>query len=124
MDEELSRVYILPDAQGRITRIDGGYTIANIKDFSDWVLVDEGVGDRYNLCQSNYLPEPLTDDRGIFRYKWNGKKIVERTEEEMSADVVDAITAIPTQEDRIRELEAQNEMLMECLLEISEIIYA
>lgn len=31
---------------------------------------------------------------------------------------------IPSPEDRIRELEAQNEMLLECLLEISEIIYA
>ena len=31
---------------------------------------------------------------------------------------------IPSLEERIAELEAQNEMLMECLLEISEIIYA
>lgn len=30
----------------------------------------------------------------------------------------------PTSEDRIAELEAQNEMLMECVLEMSEIIYA
>lgn len=30
----------------------------------------------------------------------------------------------PAADDRIAELEAQNEMLLECLLEISEIIYA
>ena len=120
----LSKVYILMDADGRITRIEGGYSEHNISNFSEWLLIDEGYGDRYNLCQSNYLPKPLTDDRGIFRYKWNGKKIVERTEEEMAADVVGANSAPPTQEERIREMEAQNEMLMECLLEISEIIYA
>ena len=30
----------------------------------------------------------------------------------------------PTQEERIAELEAQNAMLMECLLEMSEVVYA
>ena len=30
----------------------------------------------------------------------------------------------PTQKERIAELEAQNEMLMSCLLEMSEIVYA
>ena len=33
-------------------------------------------------------------------------------------------TPEPTQEERIAELEAQNEMLMSCLLEMSEIVYA
>lgn len=34
------------------------------------------------------------------------------------------IPAPPTAEDRISALEEQNEMLLECLLEMSEIIYA
>lgn len=33
-------------------------------------------------------------------------------------------TPEPTQEERIAELEAQNAMLMECLLEMSEVVYA
>ena len=33
-------------------------------------------------------------------------------------------TPEPTAEDRIAELEAQNAMLMECLLEMSEVVYA
>lgn len=123
-NELLSRVFIRVDSEGRITRIDGGYTESNISNFSDWLLIDEGYGDRYNLCQSNYLPKPLTDVYGSYRYRWDGSTILERTEEEMAADVVGANSSPPTQEERIRELEAQNEMLMECLLEISEIIYA
>lgn len=126
MDYEIpvSLVYILPDKQGRITRIDGGYTLSNITDLTGWVLIDEGYGDRYNLCQSNYLPKSITDDRGVYRYRYADGEITERTEGEMEADVVGANSAPPTQEERIRELEAQNEMLLECLLEISEIIYA
>lgn len=30
----------------------------------------------------------------------------------------------PTQEERIKELEAQNKMLIECLMEMSETVYA
>ena len=42
MEIEKSKVYVLPDAEGRITRIDGGYTLSNIKDIENWVLIDEG----------------------------------------------------------------------------------
>lgn len=83
-----SKVYVLPDAEGRIIRIDGGYTISNIKDIENWVLIDEGYGDRYNLCQSNYLDKPLKDNLGIYRYKLTDGKAVERTPEEIDADYV------------------------------------
>lgn len=86
MEIEKSRVYALADAGGRITRIDGGYTIGNIKDIENWVLIDAGIGDRYNLCQGNYLPGPLRDARGVYRYKLADGKPVERTAEEMDAD--------------------------------------
>ena len=75
--EELSLVYILPNEDGWITRIDGGYTISNITDFTGWILIDEGFGDRYNLCQNNYLPKPLIDDDGNYRYKYVDGKIEE-----------------------------------------------
>lgn len=120
---DTSKVYALADAEGRITRIDGGYTISNIADIENWTLIDEGIGDKYNLCQSHYLPGPLTDDRGISRYKLVNGAVVERTQAEMDADYV-APTPAPTAEERIAELEGQNAMLLECLLEISEIIYA
>lgn len=100
MEIEKSKVYVLPDAEGRITRIDGGYTLSNIKDFTDWVLIDEGNGDRYNLCQGNYLPGTLYDERGICRYKLVDGEVVERTQDEMDADYTPP-EAVPTQLDRI-----------------------
>ena len=123
MEEYKSKVYALPDASSRILRIDGGYTIANIKDIASWVLIDEGYGDRYNLCQGNYLPKPIMDGRGIYRYKLVNGKPVERTQTEMDMDYIDPVP-VPTAEERLAELEAQNEMLLECILEMSEIIYA
>ena len=123
MDTDMSKVYVLPDADGRITRIDGGITVSNILDFTGWVLIDEGTGDRYNLCQGNYLPGPLTDERGVYRYKLVDGKPVERTQEEMDADYVEP-ELTPSTDERVAQLEAQNETLLECLLEMSEIVYA
>ena len=106
MENEKSKVYVLPDAEGRITRIDGGYTLCNIKDIKSWVLIDEGYGDRYNLCQGNYFDKPLCDERGIYRYKLVDDKPVERTQEEMDADYVPPEVK-PTDAERISELEAK-----------------
>lgn len=105
MENEKSKVYVFPDSTGRILRIDGGYTLSNIKDIENWVLIDEGTGDRYNLCQGNYLPGPLMDERGVYRYKLADGKAVERTQEEMDADYVPPEVK-PTTEQRVDMLEA------------------
>lgn len=123
MYTDTSKVYVLPDEGGRITRIDGGITVGNILDFTGWVLIDEGTGDRYNLCQGNYLPGPMMDERGIYRYKLVDGAAVERTQEEMDADYV-VPEPKPSTDERVAQLEAQNETLLECLLEMSEIVYA
>ena len=123
MENYKSKVYAKVDSNNRILAIDGGYTIGNIKDPENWILIAEGDGDRYNLCQSNYLDKPLMDDRGIYRYKLDGINPVERTQGEMDADYMPPIP-VPSAEERIAELEEQNAMLTECLLEISEIIYS
>lgn len=116
MEIEKSKVYVLPDAEGRITRIDGGYTLSNIKDFTDWVLIDEGYGDRYNLCQSNYFDRPVMDERGIYRYKLVDGKPVERTQEEMDADYVEP-EAVPTQIDRIEAQALYTALMTDTLIE-------
>lgn len=125
MDSTKSKVYALPNNAGYITRIDGGYTIGNITTPEDWVLIDEGYGDKYNLCQSNYLPQPLRTDGGAWRYKLVDGQVVECTPEEIAAqEEANKPEAVPTTEDRLKELESQNQMLMECLLEMSETVYA
>ena len=117
METEKSKVYVLPDAEGRITRIDGGYTLSNIKDFADWVLIDEGYDDRYNLCQGNYLDKPLYDDRGVCRYKLVDGKPVERTQEEMDADYAARPAPEPTTEELLLETAADHEYRI-CLMEL------
>ena len=125
METPKSKVYALPSPEGYITRIDGGYTIGNITAPADWVLIDEGYGDKYNLCQSNYLPQPLRTDGGAWRYKLVDGKPVECTAEEIAAqENANKPEPAPTTEERLKELESQNQMLMECLLEMSETVYA
>ena len=127
MEMQKSKVYVLPNSESYITRVDGGYTISNITDQENWVLIDEGTGDRYNLCQGNYFPQPIYTEGGAYRYKLVKGKPVECTAEEISAqeeEIKASIIIAPTAEERIAELEAQNEMLLQCVLEMSETVYA
>ncbi len=103
-----SRVYVLTDAQGRITRIEGEYTLS--ADLTDWVLVEEGVPcDRLNLAQTHYLDKPLYTQDGVMRYKLEGGKVIERTAEEIEADKAKLPKpAIPKSN---AELEQENKLL-------------
>ena len=106
MEMQKSKVYVLPDSYGYITRIDGGYTIGNITDPEKWVLIDEGNGDKYNLCQGNYFPLPIRTMGGAYRYKMVDGKPVECTAEEIEAQE-EALKPVPTPtlESRVEVLE-------------------
>ena len=82
--ETKSKVYIQTDTEGRIIRCDGGYTTPS--DLTGWIEIDEGTGDKYNLCQSHYFDGGLYTMDGIHRYRWDGSAAVMRTDEEMEAD--------------------------------------
>ncbi len=43
---------------------------------------------------------------------------------ELSRQQAEAPEPVPTPDDRIAELEAQNQVLTECLMEMSQIVYA
>lgn len=103
MEEYTSKVYILLDDQNRITRIDGGYSISNV-DTETWTFIDEGTGDRYNLCQSHYLEKGLMTEDGIYNYKYENGEVVERTEEEIEADrqALANIVSTPTELEQLR----------------------
>lgn len=75
-------VFAKVDERGCITALNSSAFVSD-----DWGKpVDEGVGDRYHHAQGNYLPGPLYTVDGIFRYKLQDGKAVERTEEEIAAD--------------------------------------
>ena len=113
-------VYTRLDDKDRITAVNSS---AFLTDTDGWTEIDSGFGDKYHHAQGNYFPKPIMDDRGIYRYKLENGNGVERTQEEMDADVVPPVHQ-PTDAERIAALEEQNAFLTECLLEMSEMIYA
>lgn len=85
-ENTMSKVYIKVDAQNRILRCEGGYTMSNISDISEWIFIDEGVGDRYNLCQSQYFDGGLYTEDGVCRYVYSNSNCRLRTDAEIDAD--------------------------------------
>lgn len=100
MDEVASKVYVQTDSQSRIIRCEGGYTTP--ADLTGWTEIDEGTGDRYNLCQTHYFDSGLYTEEGIPRYKLEDGKAVERTEEEIAADRAALPGPAPTAEEQLR----------------------
>lgn len=100
MEQNLSKVYVLTDDQSRITRCEGGYTTP--ADLTGLVQIDEGTGDRYNLCQSHYFGDGLYTDDGIPRYKLQDGQAVERTQEEIEADRAQIPAPPPTAQEQLR----------------------
>ena len=113
-------VYIKQNDSGYITDVNSSTFLA---DTTGWTEIDSGYGDKYHHAQGNYFPQSIMDERGIYRYKLVDGKPVERTTSEMDADYVEPEPK-PSTEERVEQLEAQNETLLECLLEMSEIVYA
>ena len=116
MEMQKSKVYVLPDSYGYITRIDGGYTIGNITDPENWVLIDEGYGDRYNLCQSHYF-DALYTMQGIPRYKYEGGVCVLRSEAELAADRDALPKPQPSQLDRVEAQATYTAMMTDTMME-------
>lgn len=113
-------VYVKTNSSGYITAVNSS---AFLTDTTGWTEIDRGYGDKYHHAQGNYFPQPIMDERGVYRYKLVDGKPVERTASEMDADYVEPEPK-PSTEERVAQLEAQNEALLECLLEMSEIVYA
>lgn len=136
MDYEIqkSKVYIQTDAQGRVLRCEGGYTTP--ADLTGWTHIDEGYGDRYNLCQSHYFDGGLYTLDGVPRYKLADGQIVERSEDEIQEDR-DALP-IPASPKTNAELESENALLKQqvsaladqqsfyedCIAEMAAVVYA
>lgn len=112
-----SKVYALADEQGRVTRIEGGYTIGNIADISEWTYLDEGTGDRYNLCQSHYAEGGLFTADDLCRYKLVDGQLALRTEAEIEADRAAVPAATPTQLDRVEAQAMYTALMTDTLLE-------
>lgn len=109
-----SRVFILVDDNNRVTRIEGEYTLP--QDLTDWIQIDEGYGDKYNLAQSHYLDKPLMTEDGIYQYKYQNGEVVERTAEEIEADR-EAVPIVPTQMEQLESQVFYTAVMTDTLLE-------
>ena len=103
-------VYIRVDSSNRVLEINSS---AFLTDTEGWTQIDEGWGDRYHHAQGNYLDGPLYTEDGIPRYKLDRGRVVERTEEEIAADLAAMPAPPPTREEILEAkiLELQKQLL-------------
>lgn len=128
MDTESCKVLVQTDDAGRVTAINSDAFVSG----DGWTAIDEGEGDRYRHAQNNYLLKPLTDERGVYRYKLVDGLVAQRTQAEMDADF-DALPAPePTAEEKertllkaqIQALSDRNDFIEDCVAEMAGIVYA
>ena len=101
-------VFIKTDSKNRVTAVNSEIFIS---DFSEWVEIDNGGGDRFAHAQGNYLPKSLTGENGVYRYKFENGEISERSADEMAADMLEPAPVPPT-----------NEELAAAIAELAEVI--
>ena len=87
------RVFIKTDSKNRITAVNSEIFIS---DFSGWVEIDSGDGDKFAHAQGNYFPKPVMDENGVYRYKFQNGIISERSADEMAADMPEPAPVPPT----------------------------
>ena len=102
-------VYVKVDENSTIVDINSS---AFVSDPTGWVEIDSGIGDEYHHAQGNYLPLGLVDANRVYNYKLVDGVVQERTSEEKEADLASQIPPITL------------EMLAECIMELSEVVYA
>ena len=128
MDTESCKVLVQTDEAGRVTAINSDAFVSG----DGWTAIDEGEGDRYRHAQNNYLLKPLTDERGVYRYKLVDGLVVQRTQAEMDADFAARPAPEPTEDEKertllraqIQALSDRNDFLEDCVAEMAGIVYA
>lgn len=104
------KVYIKIDENKVIKRIESEISSPYI-DFSDWIMIDEGYGDKYALAQGNYLEKGIIDEKSRHNYKYDDK-LVELTEEEKDT-LFPVVAPVPTLEERTKATEDTLLMLID-----------
>ena len=106
-------VYVKLDDANRIISVNSS---AFLPDTIGWTEIDRGYTQRHHHAQGNYFPQPIMDERGIYRYKLVDGKPIERTQEEMNADYVEP-EVMPTQLDRIEAQALYTALMTDTLIE-------
>jgi hypothetical protein len=73
MIEENVKVYIKVNENNEIIDIGSSDFI---RDYTGWIYIDEGVGDKYRHSQSSYLDNPIINELGQYVYKYENNEII------------------------------------------------
>ena len=97
MESQKIKVYAKLDGSKVVKQINSSIFL---KDTTDYIEIDEGLGDKYAHAQSQYLEKGLIDVRGRFNYKFDGV-LAELTEEEKE-NLFPTLPPQPTTEERLQ----------------------
>ena len=107
MDIQTIKVYVKVNENNEITQINSSIFLT---DTTDWILIDEGYGDKYAHAQGNYLEKGIRDEQGRYNYKLVDGVVVEIPEEEKPEIKPEAPSA--STEERIATLEKEIDVLL------------
>ena len=95
------RHYIAIDAQGRIT---SGWSDGpqRDRDTTGAVCINEAGGYQFRLHPGGEENPPLYTQDGIPLYRWDGERVVRRSEEEVQADRAAIPVPAPSEQERLR----------------------
>ena len=125
MEEERKiKVYIKTDSADNITDVNSSIFLSDVM---DWIEIDEGTGDKYAHAQGNYFEKPLTDDNGIYRYKYSNGAVYEKTEEEIEAEILKLPVSPPSETEilkaQLKAVVERNDFIEDCIAEMAMQIY-
>lgn len=111
------QIYAKADAAGRVDQMGSSVFLT---DFTGWVQIDEGDGDRYAHAQGNYLEKPLMDADGTHNYILDGSTIREATAAEKEAEKASFLGPEPSREEQLEAQISALQAQMDALLGVSE----
>ena len=105
------KVYVKLNENNVITQINSSIFL---KDTTDYVEIDEGMGDKYAHAQGNYLEKGLFDEQGRYNYKLIDNVPTLLTDEEKNELFpAQSNEDVPTIDERVEALEsAMLEMIL------------
>jgi hypothetical protein len=121
----MAKVYIKIDAESNIIEVNSEYFI---NELTDWILIDEGSGDKYSHAQKHYFDNPIITNEGIWRYKFNEGNVIEKTESEITMEISNLPAPRPSEIEmlnlKIKMLSEYQDFLEECIVEMAGSVYA
>lgn len=91
------KVYVKIDNNKVVKEINSSIFIRNP---TEWIEIDEGVGDKFAHAQSQYLEKGLFDEKGRYNYNYD-TALVERTEEEKNT-LFPVVPPEPSETEKLR----------------------